>query len=127
MCISMRKLRKLCFRPTALAFVCAALALVSAGVGIKHAGAQSVHIEELVGERGSSSKLGLPEQPNAIYQEVHKGRSKAAPARFASDVGADVTPFIDLYTLPDDILAANPETLPYKFGRLAPRGGDRGR
>lgn len=106
---------KLCFRPTA-SFACAALALVSAGVGTKHAGAQSLHIEELVDERGPSSKLELtPAQQNAIYQEVHKGRSKAAPTPFASDVGADVPPIIDLYTLPDDIVAANPETQPYNF------------
>jgi hypothetical protein len=36
-------------------------------------------------------------------------------SRFASDVGAEVPPAIDLYTLPDDILAADPETQPYKF------------
>jgi hypothetical protein len=53
------------FRPTALAFACAALALVCAGVSIKHAAAQSVHIEELVDERGPSSKLELtPAQPS---------------------------------------------------------------
>lgn len=110
---------KLFFRPAALAFACAALALVCAGVGIKHAAAQTVHIEELVDERGPSPKLELtPAQQNAIYQEVHKGRSKAAPTRFASDVGADVPPIIDLYALPDDILATNPETQPYKFAEV---------
>jgi hypothetical protein len=47
-----------------------------AGVAIKCAGAQSVHIEEAVEERGPSSKLELtPAQRNAIYQEVHKGLS----------------------------------------------------
>ena len=40
---------------------------------------------------------------------------QSAPSRFATDVGADVPPIIDLYTLPDDILATNPETQPYKF------------
>ena len=49
---------------------------------------------------------------------MHKGRSKAAPTRFASDVGADVPPIIDLYALPDDILATNPETQPYKFAEV---------
>ena len=43
-----------------------------AGVAIKCAGAQSVHIEEAVEERGPSSKRELtPAQRNAIYQEVH--------------------------------------------------------
>ena len=75
-----------------------------------------MHIEETVEERGPSSKLELtPAQRNAIYQEVHKGLSKVAPSRFTTDVGADVPPIIDLYTLPDDILATNPETQPYKF------------
>jgi hypothetical protein len=101
---------------TALAVVCAASALVCTGVGIKFAAAQSAHIEEVVEERGPSSQLELtPAQRNAIYQEVHKGTRKVAPSRFASDVGAEVPPVTDLYTLPDDILAADPETQPYKF------------
>ena len=101
---------------TALALVCAASALVCTGVSIKFAAAQSAHIEEVVEERGPSSKLELtPAQRNAIYQEVHKGTRKVAPSWFASDVGAEVPPVTDLYTLPDDILAADPETQPYKF------------
>ena len=31
---------------------------------------------------------------------------------------ADVPPIIDLYSLPDDILATNPETQPYKFAEV---------
>ena len=101
---------------TALALVCAASASVCTGVGIKFAAAQSAHIEEVVEERGPSSQLELtPAQRNAIYQEVHKGTRKVAPSRFASDVGAEVPPVTDLYTLPDDILAADPETQPDKF------------
>ena len=101
---------------TALALVCAGSASVCTGVGIKSAAAQSAHTEEVVEERGLSSQLELtPAQRNAIYQEVHKGTRKVAPSRFASDVGAEVPPVTDLYTLPDDILAADPETQPYKF------------
>ena len=100
----------------ALALVCGASASFCTGVGVKLADAQSAHIEELVEERGPSSKLELtPAQRNAIYQEVHKGTRKVAPSPFASDVGAEVPPVADLYTLPDDILAADPETQPYKF------------
>jgi hypothetical protein len=70
-------------------------AAVCIGVGINCAGAQSAHIEESVDERGLSSKLELMSaERNALYQEVHKGWSKAAPSRFATDVGADVPPII---------------------------------
>jgi hypothetical protein len=97
----------------ALALVCGASASFCTGVGVKLADAQSAHIVE---ERGPSSKLELtPAQRNAIYQEVHKGTRKVAPSSFASDVGAEVPLVTDLYTLPDDILAADPETQPYKF------------
>jgi hypothetical protein len=41
-----------------------------------------------------------------------------APSRFATHVGADVPPMIELYTLPDDIVANNPETKLYKFTRV---------
>jgi hypothetical protein len=103
-------------RPAVLALACAASAAVCTGVGIKHAGAQSVQIEESVEERGPSSELGLtPAQRNAIYQEVHKGLSKVAPSRFVTDVGAEVPPVTDLYTLPDDTVATNPQARPYKF------------
>ena len=44
-------------RPNILALLCAASAVT--GVGIKCAAAQSAVIEELVGERGPSSKLEL--------------------------------------------------------------------
>ena len=105
-------------RPAALALACAASTAISTGVGVK--GAQSVHVE-LVEERGPSSNFELtPTQRYAIYQEVHKGPSKA-PSRVATDVGADVPPIIDLYTLPDNILATNPETQPYKFTEVDDR------
>ena len=74
-----------------------------------------------VEERGPSSNFELtPAQRYAIYQEVNKGSSKA-PSRVATDVGADVPPIIDLYTLPDNILATNPETQPYKFTEVDDR------
>ena len=76
-------------------------------------------IEEVVSERGVAPKFALtPAQRNAIYQEVHKDKSKVAPSRFAADVGAEVPPMIELYTLPDDILANNPETKLYKFTKV---------
>ena len=101
-------------RPNILVLLCTASAFT--GMGIKCAAAQSALIEELVEERGPSSKLELTSaQRNAIYQEVHKATSKIKPARFATDVGAAVPPMIDLYTLPDGLLANNPATQFYKF------------
>ena len=41
-----------------------------------------------------------------------------APSHFATNVGADVPPMIELYTLPDDIVADNPVTKLYKFTKV---------
>jgi Protein of unknown function (DUF1236) len=95
----------------------AASAHMAAGTGF--AVAQPLGIEEEVSERGVAPKLALTQaQRNAIYQEVHKDTSKVAPSRFAAHVGADVPPMIELYALPDDILANNPETKLYKFTKV---------
>jgi len=92
-------------------------AVLIAGLG--GAAAQTSAIEEEVSERGVAPKLALtPAQRIAIYQEVHKDTSKVAPSRFATHVGAEVPPMIELYTLPDDILANNPETKLYKFTKV---------
>ena len=108
---------------TACALVMCALVLAFAaslpGAGVRIAAAQSGDIDEAVNEHGIAPKLELtPAQRNAIYQEVHKDNSKVAPSRFAAHVGADVPPMIELYTLPDDILATNPETKLYKFTKV---------
>jgi hypothetical protein len=69
--------------------------------GLAEAVAQTSGIEEEVSERGVAPKLALtPAQRGAIYQEVHRDRSKVAPSRFAAHVGAEVPPMIELYTLP---------------------------
>jgi Protein of unknown function (DUF1236) len=87
--------------------------------GLAEAVAQTSGIEEEVSERGVAPKLALtPAQRGAIYQEVHRDRSKVAPSRFAAHVGAEVPPMIELYTLPDDILANSPETKLYKFTKV---------
>jgi hypothetical protein len=72
-----------------------------------------------VNTEGMAPKLELtPAQRSAIYQEVHKDRSKVAPSRFATTIGAEVPPMIELYMLPDDILANNPVAKLYKFTRV---------
>lgn len=65
---------------------------------------------------GAAQKLELtPAQRSAIYQAVSKDKSKVAPSRFPAAVGTEVPPMIELYTLPDDILATNPVTKLYKY------------
>ena len=87
----------------AIVLAVAASAFLAHGLGV--AAAQS-GIEEEVSEQGVAPKLALtPAQRSAIYQEVHKDKSKVAPSRFAAHVGAEVPPMIELYMLPDDSLA----------------------
>jgi hypothetical protein len=97
--------------------LCATSALIGGGVEV--AAAQSTDIDEVVSTRGIAPKLELtPTQRSAIYQEVRRDKSKVAPSQFATNVGADVPPMIELYMLPDDILANNPVTKLYKFTRV---------
>jgi Protein of unknown function (DUF1236) len=92
------------------------LACVSLSRGVEGTAAQSNAIDEAVNAHGVAPTLELtPAQRSAIYQEVHKDTSKAAPSQFAAHVGADVPPTIELYPLPDDIQANSPETKFYKF------------
>jgi len=105
-------------RLTTAALIGAAAAIAGAAT----AAAQSSGIDETVASNGVASKLELtPAQRNAIYQEVHQDQSKIAPNGFATNVGAEVPPMIELYMLPDDILAANPETKLYKYTRVDDR------
>jgi hypothetical protein len=102
-------------RMTAVALFGAAAAISAAAV----ARAQTAGIDETVNTEGMAPKLELtPAQRSAIYQEVHKDRSKVAPSRFATTIGAEVPPMIELYMLPDDILANNPVAKLYKFTRV---------
>jgi len=105
-------------RLTTVALIGAAAAIA----GALPAGAQSGSIDETVASNALAPKLELtPAQRSAIYQEVHQDKSKLAPSRFATNVGAEVPPMIELYMLPDDILAANPETKLYKYTRVGDR------
>jgi hypothetical protein len=99
---------------------CALSAFVS--LPAEFAAAQTSDIEEVVGTSGIAPKLDLTAaQKSVIYQAVHKDKSKVAPSRFATSVGAEVPPMIELYALPDDILANNPVTKYYKFTRVDDR------
>jgi len=103
-------------RSMLLALVCAASTYI--GAGIPFAAAQSAGIEEL-DEHGVTPTFELtPAQRRAIYQELHKERSKLAPSLFVARVGADVPPLIELHALPEHVLASNPETKRYEFTKV---------
>ena len=58
---------------------------------------------------GAAQKLELTAaQRSAIYAAVSKDRSKTSPQRFPAVIGADVPPMINLYALPDDVVAGIP-------------------
>jgi sulfur transfer complex TusBCD TusB component (DsrH family) len=81
-----------------------AVAIAVAAIAFAHAtgvGAQS-------DDAGVAQKLELTAaQRNAIYAAVSKDRSKMSPQRFPAVIGAEVPPMINLYALPDDIVASN--------------------
>jgi len=105
-------------RLTAIALVCAATVLV----GVDVTGAQAGDIDEVVSPNGVAPKLELTAaQRSAIYQAVSQDKGKVATSRFSTTVGGEVPPMIELYMLPDDILANNPVTKLYKFTRVEDR------
>src|ERR1700735_3023073 len=64
----------------------------------------------------TEQKLELtPAERSAIYATVSKDKSKVAPQPFATTVGADVPPMIELYSLPDQTVAENPAAKLYKY------------
>jgi Protein of unknown function (DUF1236) len=85
----------------------ATLALVLA------AGAQNIRAQ--TADAGVAQKLQLTAaQRSAIYAAVSKDRSKMSPQRFPTVIGAEVPPMINLYALPDDIVAGNPSAKLYQ-------------
>jgi hypothetical protein len=85
----------------------ATLALVLA------AGAQNIRAQNA--DAGVAQKLELtPAQRSEIYAAVSKDRSKTSPQRFSAVIGAEVPPMINLYALPDDIVAGIPAAKLYE-------------
>ena len=93
--------------------------LVLMPVGSKVVDAQTKDAHDATGVMspdGIPQKFELtPAQRSAIYDAVRKDKSKVAPSRFSTDVGAEVPAMIELYVLPDDILVQNPTTKFYKY------------
>jgi len=82
-----------------------AVAIAAAAIAFAHA--TGVHAQS--DNAGVSQNLELTAaQRSAIYAAVSKDRSKISPQRFPAVIGADVPPMINLYALPDDIVAGIP-------------------
>jgi hypothetical protein len=95
-----------------------AVALVSISI-MAAAGARSANaqIDEGVTPNGGvEQKLELTAaQRSAIYAAVSNDRSKAATKQFPTVIGAEVPPMIELYALPDDVVAADPAAKLYEY------------
>jgi hypothetical protein len=79
----------------------ATIAIVLAAAG------QNIHAQN--DNVGVAQNLELTvAQRSEIYAAVSKDRSKTSPQRFSAAIGAEVPPMINLYALPDDIVAGNP-------------------
>jgi hypothetical protein len=84
-------------------------ALVSSAI-VQSAGAQGLDTGGSPYGLASSGQQKLvltTTQRRAIYAAVAKDKSKTAKTDFAPRIGADVPPMLELYNLPDDILADN--------------------
>ena len=104
-------------RAAVLVLAFAACAFAAAGLSV--AAAQTSGIDEVVSANGIAPKLELTAaQRSAIYRAVRRDKSKVAPSHFATNIGADVPPMIELYALPDDVLAENPTAKLFKFTRV---------
>jgi Protein of unknown function (DUF1236) len=91
--------------------------LLGAAVGVFAAGAQTNNAGSDADVSGAIEQKPLltPAQRSAIYAEVSKDTSRSSPKEFSAVIGADVPPMIELYTLPDDALAAVPAAKLYKY------------
>ncbi|GEM_PF-1327289 len=92
----------------------------SNGIGVTPKGASNPATNNAGRDTGVSGAIQQkpllsPAQRNMIYAEVSKDKSKSSPRDFAPVVGGDVPPMIELYTLPEDALAAVPEAKIYKY------------
>ncbi len=106
---------------TVLLTAVAGLSLASAQMGNPgNAGAPNDATRNAGSDTGLSGAIEqkpllTPAQRSAIYAEVSKDTSKSSPKEFSAVIGADVPPMIELYTLPDDALAAVPAAKLYKY------------
>jgi len=90
------------------------LVVTVAAFGLFAGSAQLAHAQ--ADDAGVPQKLDLTAaQRNAIYAAVTKDKSKVAPQRFSTAVGAAVPPMIELYALPEEATAADPAAEFFKY------------
>jgi hypothetical protein len=98
-----------------------ATVLFGAAIGASSVGAQTNSSGSVGSDAGVSGAIEQKPlllsaaQRSAIYAEVSKDTSRSSPKEFSAAIGADVPPMIELYTLPDDALAAVPAAKIYKY------------
>ena len=93
------------YRNARIAIATMAIVLAAAG--------QNIHAQN--DNVGVTQKLELTaEQRSTIYATVSKDRNKTSPQQFPAVVGAEVPPMINLYALPDDIVAGIPAAKLYQ-------------
>ena len=65
---------------------------------------------------GEQQKPALtPAQRRATYDAATKDKDKTAKVQFPPVIGAEVPPMIELYTLPDNVLAENHAAESYEY------------
>jgi hypothetical protein len=73
-------------------------------------------------DAASAQKLRLtPAQRQTIYAAVSKDKSKQTPKPFAPVVGGEVPPMIELYSLPENAVAATPAAKYYQYTLVTDR------
>ncbi len=55
-----------------------------------------------------------PDQKSMIFRAVHQDKTKSAKRQFPAQVGAEVPPSMELYSLPDDVVIQAPVTKLYR-------------
>ena len=88
-----------------------ALAIAAAAIAFAHTSGIRAQSDNAVAAQNLELTAA---QRSAIYAAVSKDRSKASPQRFPAVIGAEVPPMINLYALPDDIVAGNPTAKLYE-------------
>ena len=93
------------YRTARIAIATMAFVLAAAG--------QNIHAQNADADIAQKLELTAA-QRSAIYAAVSKDRSKMSPQRFPAVIGAEVPPMINLYALPDDIVAGIPAAKLYQ-------------
>jgi hypothetical protein len=68
-----------------------------------------------LGAAGQQQAALTPAQRRATYAAASKDQGKTAKVQFPAVIGAEVPPMIELYTLPDEVLAENHAAGSYEY------------